>query len=191
MVDVQELRGCLSASVELLILEQWELAWLDVCERNITSHLFRYLANVMEGSGLDVDHEYNRRSNMAKALPFKVGDDDGERRIYPDLVIHRRNQRSNYMAIEAKKGARTDGLDDLKIGLLLSEAAFAYQCGVLLAFGTKARDLEPLQPFQAWSPSWDWCTRDARTGRSSVFDDKVLKTLNEKGWARWRERSAH
>ena len=53
----------------------------------MTSHLFRHLADQFEGTGFDVDHEYNRRYDLTKSLTFRRGDELGERRIFPDLIV--------------------------------------------------------------------------------------------------------
>ena len=70
VVDEGEIATRIRAAIRSLILDQWELAALDVGERTVTSHLFRHLADQFEGTGFDVDHEYNRRYDLTKSLTF-------------------------------------------------------------------------------------------------------------------------
>lgn len=185
MVDESDLLDELRASVELLITSHWELAWLDLCERDITSQLFRFLADRIEPFGLDVDHEYNRRSSLVKSLPFNSGDDEGERRIYPDLIVHRRNRRENYLAVEVKKGHRNSPEDAMKIHALLAKAAFEYRVGVLLSLGMKRSTSDPPEPYVAWTPIWTVVKPGDGGRREHLFSRSALSELNTEGWARW------
>ena len=131
-MDEGEIAARIRAAIRSLILDQWELAALDVGERTVTSHLFRHLADQFHGTGFDVDHEYNRRCDLTKLLTFRRGDELGERRIFPDLIVHRRNRDGfNLVAMEAKKGPETDSDDREKMHALLSQREYKYQCGVL------------------------------------------------------------
>ena len=133
-MDEGEIATRIRAAIRSLILDQWELAALDVGERTVTSHLFRHLADQFEGTGFDVDHEYNRRYDLTKSLTFRTGDELGERPIFPDLIVHRRNRDGfNLVATKAKKGERTDSDDREKVYALLSQREYKYRCGVLLA----------------------------------------------------------
>ena len=163
----------------------------------MTSHLFRHLADQFEGTGFDVDHEYNRRYDLTKSLTFRRGDELGERRIFPDLIVHRRNRDDfNLVAIEAKKGERTDSDDCKKVQALLSQREYKYQCGVLLALGMTPPagngEARAVEPYQAWAPAWEWPKFDAASAGVAtlirVFGEAELGQLNDQGWQRFSSR---
>jgi len=166
-----------------LIVEQWALAGLDVGERTITSHLFRYMATDRAlPASLSVDHEYNRRGDqgLAKRIgwPTENLDVDGERRVIPDIIIHRRGvDNENIAVVEAKRNGRNDEYDVRKVVALVA-APYNYRYGVLIDLG-----IRPRNKIIAWRPSWAWF--DAATGRhryEEVFDSHVVVTdLNSRG----------
>lgn len=195
----EELSEHLRHALQSLILDQWELAVLDVGERTVTSHLFRYLADELEGMDFDVDHEYNRRYDLTKSLAFEHGDDLGERRIFPDLVVHRRYRAdSNLVVIEAKKGFSTTDDDDDKISAMLARYEYLYAWGVLLALGIVPEPnidrVAGMQPYRAWAPRWEWRCLDEGRGTvvsyeaAAVFGGDEIDALNQEGWSRWSRR---
>lgn len=85
----------------------------NVNERSISSKLAFYL---MEQFALyDVDHEYNRENRYNSKR-----NSDGER-IFPDIIIHKRNTDNNFIAIEVKKADSQDIESDRKKLIRLSE----------------------------------------------------------------------
>ncbi|MFV1989739.1 MAG: hypothetical protein ACC652_03230, partial [Acidimicrobiales bacterium] len=190
-----ELGTRLRDAVCSMILNQWELAALDVGERTVTSHLFRHMAVRFDDSGFDVDHEYNRRRDRPKTVDRRGCDELGERRVFPDLIVHRRSRDdSNLVVIEAKKGACTDDNDEDKVQKLLSQHQYRYEWGVLLALGMTVPqengEVSEVGPYRAWAPSWQWLKLDAASvevesePHDRMFDGDELDHLNEEGWQR-------
>lgn len=178
----------LSGALGELVRSQWQLADLALGERTITSHLFRLVVDSFADTGYDVDHEYNRRGSLTKYLTYGTGDDEGEHRIYPDIVIHRRNRAdANLVAIEVKKGFQTDENDYEKIRALLSDDHYLYDWGILLALGIGAGASRGV----SWVPRWTWLRFDSTNSslveeRSElVFDEHELLRLDAEGSAQF------
>lgn len=179
----QVLEDILKTAISRLMLEEWELATLGVGERTVTSHLFAMLTSEPRfGGSLSFDHEYNRHEGATKTIKNRFyGDEldpDGDRRIYPDIVLHRRgNDDENLLVIEAKKGASCDDDDRAKIMALVED--YDYQYGVLLAFGISS---------DGWAPHWTWLDAESEPETEPVFDPELLAQLNQEGLAASIER---
>lgn len=97
----------------------------DINERTVTHRLAMYIESFIENSGYNVDVEYNRMRDtyneiddignlMGKRLSWP-DDEHGSNFVYPDIVIHKRDQLDNLAIIEVKMGWKNDKKDfDLK-----------------------------------------------------------------------------
>lgn len=106
---------------------------LDTSERSMTHKLAEYLQQ--EFPGWDVDCEYNRDGHNPKVLVWNECPHSPRvsGRVFPDVVIHRRDTRENLVAIEAKKSIKkSNGHDDCK--LKVYRQSLHYQHCFLVAF---------------------------------------------------------
>jgi hypothetical protein len=105
------------AALQRLLACDSHLLKVDANERSISHKLGSYLQ--MEFPELDVDCEYNRNGHHPKKItrfePNTSTDDTDGRTVFPDIVVHRRGQSSNYLVIEVKKNnSRVDRSVDLE-----------------------------------------------------------------------------
>jgi len=182
-VNRDDVEALARRAIRKLIVEQWILAGLDVGERTITSHLFKYMAIDRKlPPWLDVDHEYNKSGDqgLAKRIgwPSESLDVNGERRVMPDIVVHRRGtNKHNIAAIEAKRNGRDDEYDVRKVRAL-TDRPYYYGFGVLLDLGISKCD-----NITVWKPSWAWLDADTHDHQyRDVFgSDTEIKDLNDLG----------
>ncbi len=75
-----------------------------VAERNLCARLMHHLESVKQRFGFgryDLDPDYNRMNGQD--VKYMLGEDDGRIRIECDLVVHRRAEADNLIALEMKK----------------------------------------------------------------------------------------
>ena len=88
-----------------LYREDAELMELDANERSVTHWLATYIQE--EFPDWNVDCEYNRKGKLPKKLrdsKERVSvDDTNARTVYPDIIVHRREQPENLLVVESKK----------------------------------------------------------------------------------------
>ncbi|EQD33241.1 hypothetical protein B2A_13260, partial [mine drainage metagenome] len=93
-----------------------ELLEVDASERSLTHKLAGYLQ--CEFQQWYVDCEYNRRGDRPKQLTQPVGsakkDHTGARRVFPDVIVHRRQTGQNLLVIEVKKAHRQGDARDIE-----------------------------------------------------------------------------
>lgn len=116
---IDELDLKVNRAIERLFLRDKDLFLLDVNERSISHKLAAYLQDEFEGEW-DVDCEYNRRNhdneNIKKVLmglcrtSDEVGlDDTMEQTVFPDIIVHHRDNNDNCLVIEIKKTSNARG----------------------------------------------------------------------------------
>ena len=182
-MDFPTLQMIVAEAVERLIVDQWELHFYDVGERTVTSQLFRYMSEHSQiPSELRVDHEYNRHEGATKTIRSRVADEDldppGEKRIFPDVVVHRRgDDDENWLVIEAKRGFVCDDLDREKVAALIEQ--YRYRWGALLAFGMDGT---------GWHPGCEWIGASGLEKAGSLFAEEALTRLNLIGEENWDRR---
>lgn len=111
-MELEEVKKRVEEAVHLLYEKDKYLLEFDSSERSITHRLGLYLQDLFKD--WDVDCEYNRYGHDPKNLPSSVPI-SGKRRVYPDIIIHRRGfEGPNLLVIEAKKSRRLDKGQDLK-----------------------------------------------------------------------------
>src|SRR5687767_7316107 len=94
------------ASFKSLVESDGEIFEANVGERALTSNLARHMrANF---PGWTVDAEWDRRKTEIKRLRYGRID----RRIIPDIIVHRRFKKRNLIAIEVKKQGNREGPRD-------------------------------------------------------------------------------
>ena len=92
----------------------------------------------------DVDCEYNRKGLEPKVLQgiHECSDKKSTDRVFPDIIIHRRNSNDNLLVIEVKNGS-DDPCDLKKLELFTSpDGNFKYKLGLFIRLdGTKKSSL--------------------------------------------------
>lgn len=107
--ELSDIKSRVRSSLDELIKNDLFLLSNDANERSISHRLAVYLGDQFKG--WDVDCEYNRRHdkikklNLKKLTPVKIKSDDTEATtVYPDIIIHVRNDdHKNLLVIEIKK----------------------------------------------------------------------------------------
>jgi hypothetical protein len=134
MTNTQDLESKVTQSLDLFLTRDRYLLQHDVSERAITHKL----ADAFEGvfgsdGGYDVDCEYNRRVGLD---PIKRANNG--RRVYPDIVVHRRRQQNdNLLAVEVKKtkaGSKAIQKDEKRLKEDYVRGQLNYKYGLLVLF---------------------------------------------------------
>lgn len=118
---IDELQQKVKRAIDHLFRLDEPLLILDVNERSI-SHKFAVYLQYEFGNEWDVDCEYNRRNhdneNIKKKLrglsefPYRVGVDDTKAQtVFPDIIVHHRDNNDNCLVIEIKKTSNARGKD--------------------------------------------------------------------------------
>lgn len=182
-MDLPTVKTVVRDALEVMILEQWELHEYDVGERAVTSQLFRYMSqHDALPHQLRVDHEYNRHEGATKTIRSQIDlrdlDQPGERRVYPDVIVHRRGDDfENWLVLEAKRGNSCDDLDRMKVEALIEQ--YGYRWGVLLSLGMNA---------DGWDPRWEWIGSNGPDDVQQVFPPDDIERLNRLGREDWYRR---
>ncbi len=94
-----------------------DLLGIDANERSITFRFAMYLQQHF--SDWTVDCEYNRDGTEPKRLGhlelYPDSEDDEAKTVFPDVIVHQRGTRKNYLVLEFKKStSRVDRQIDLR-----------------------------------------------------------------------------
>ncbi|PSD16122.1 hypothetical protein C7E12_02065 [Stenotrophomonas maltophilia] len=94
-----------------------DLLGIDANERSITFRFAMYLQQHFPD--WTVDCEYNRDGTEPKRLGhlelYPDSEDDEAKTVFPDVIVHRRGTRNNYLVLEFKKStSRVDRQIDLR-----------------------------------------------------------------------------
>ena len=157
--DIKE--RVLSAIVDLYRYDG-ELLDRKANERSITHRLAEHLQRRLPN--WHVDCEYNRRGDKEKRLPKSdekwgvAAKDKGTRRVFPDIIVHRRGAHVNLVIIEAKKlhsssSRKEDDIEKLKA--FLRDPNFKYCVGLFLEVGA-ARESPKLTEYKRGGATEDW-----------------------------------
>jgi hypothetical protein len=117
-------RRIISALLELYGYD-YELFDAEVNERSITHKLAEYLQR--QFPYWHVDCEYNRRENRIKEIEGK--------RLFPDIIVHKRRLSDNLLVIEVKKGGDRYEGDMNKLRGFIKIPEYHYLYGAFLALG--------------------------------------------------------
>lgn len=101
------------AAVEALLAVDSYLLTVNANERSISHRLAVHLNGRFDG--YSVDCEYNRDDIDPKRIRYlnldpREDDDEGQT-VFPDIVVHKRGLRENYLVIEIKKSSSSIGSD--------------------------------------------------------------------------------
>jgi hypothetical protein len=117
------------------------LLQVDANERSITYLMARYLAS--ELPQFHVDCEYNRDGIDPKKLRYFALHPDEEdtfaRTVFPDIIVHRRGTKDNYLVVEVKKTTNPDSreIDFDKLAGYKAQLGYKYALFLELATGKK------------------------------------------------------
>jgi hypothetical protein len=129
-----------------LLKHDRELLELDANERSLTHKLAEHLQ--VEFLDWNVDCEYNRVGALPKRL---IGirknvstEDTNARTVFPDIIIHRRNTKTNLVVIEAKKSSTADGsADEEKLKAYIAEHHYQFAFAVVFPVGSRVSEANP------------------------------------------------
>jgi hypothetical protein len=133
------LKQKITESLNLFMNHHGYLVEIDVSERAITHKIAEAFEGMFGASaGYDVDCEYNR----VRGHRIKCGNNG--RRVYPDIVIHRRGQQNdNILAVEVKKrkaGTKAIIRDQKKLEeYVRGQLRYKYGLSVVFRVGIKPR----------------------------------------------------
>ncbi len=147
---IDELQQKVKRAIDLLFLHDAILLKLDVNERSISHKLAAYLQIEFEGEW-DVDCEYNRRNhdheNVIKTLSGLPEyrdqveiDDTNAQTVYPDIIVHHRDNNDNCLVIEIKKtsNARGKNFDLVKLRAYKQQLHYKHTLYLQLKTGADA-----------------------------------------------------
>ncbi len=140
-IDADVVRTRLEVAVERLLERDLYLLTLNVHERSISHKLGCYLQE--QFPVWDVDCEYNRDCHLLKQLNLPPRDgksgEDAERRVLPDVIVHRRGDNDhNLLVVEVKTAWSRDTDDDWdrkKLRAFKDADELDYRYGYFLKFG--------------------------------------------------------
>jgi hypothetical protein len=139
METEETIRAKIESALTELFNKDPVLLQVDANERSITHQLAIYLKERFQT--YDVDCEYNREGTFPKRLQsFKrtvMTDDTNATTVFPDIIIHKRNEPNNLVVIEAKKAGRDDSDDRMKLEAYKDE--LNYQHAFLINFPSKSK----------------------------------------------------
>lgn len=145
MPSPDEIVRHLDTAIARLIAVDAYLLQADVNERSITHRLAMYLQD--EFPEWHVDCEYNRDGHETKrvtGLPGRTAagpeDTDGSR-VFPDIIVHRRDSEDNLLVIEAKKASSRVPLDHDRLKLRAYHEQLRYRYAALLTLDGDTLDV--------------------------------------------------
>jgi hypothetical protein len=118
---------------------------VDANERSISHRLALYLED--EFPGWHVDCEYNRDGHDPKRLQLEpdtvLSDDDQGKTVFPDIIVHKRGQVQNLLAIEIKKDSGESSKHDLeKLAGLRKQLGYTHALSIRFGTGRLAGTAE-------------------------------------------------
>ena len=133
----KDIRKLIGRAYQMLIEKDGYLLKVDANERSITHRLAIYLEAAFPE--YDIDCEYNRDGlDPKKLIDFKKeidSDDTNGTTVFPDIIIHRRGKRDNFIVIEAKKTSNRDNSDKEKLVIYKKELSYKHAYYVKFPIG--------------------------------------------------------
>jgi hypothetical protein len=118
------IRESLKRAVEETLDKDYDLIALGGHEQAIAHRIAVYLENPF--SSFNIDCEYNRNKHKTKNRRPESPSDD--RKMRPDIIVHRRNTPENVLAVEMKAHANPATTDDRdKLKCLKCEKTYLYK----------------------------------------------------------------
>lgn len=143
--EIFELMDIFEKAKNKFLKEEKEIIEINVNERTLSARLMFHLQTLLLNEiyqenykEYSVDCEYNRRKEIVKILPKEYRElEKKDKQIYPDIILHQRNNEKNLMIIEMKKtyssdeGGKNENRDRLKfLTSLRKENKYKYLLGV-------------------------------------------------------------
>ncbi len=150
-MDERELKARVDAALAMLFARDVFLLKHNVGERTIVAKLSSYMTLLFRD--YDVDVEYNRRgldprNKKVRTLPPECRG-GGKKRVYPDIIVHRRGvrRRHNLLVMEIKKSTNREPRDCDRAKIDAMKEEYGYRFGVLITLpsgpGAGEEKLEP------------------------------------------------
>ena len=111
----------------------------DLSERTICHKLAIYIENLFED--WDVDCEYNKIPTGCKILDLipRGKSNSEETRVYPDIIVHKRNTDDNFIVIEIKKSTNNKQseveFDKTKLNLYKEQLGYRFAIFINITTG--------------------------------------------------------
>ena len=122
MTTYLQIKNVIKTSSQELIDKDFFLLKYDVSERAITHRFAIYLENQLKSHfpGYQVDCEYNRDGIGLGAKIVRMKEDSEKlgyklRKVFPDVIVHKRGEQSGLIAIEIKKTNQSIDRDTKKL----------------------------------------------------------------------------
>jgi len=132
-------RRALRRAVSKVLDRDHDLIALGGHEQAIAHRIAVYLERSFPG--FHTDCEYNRNKHKGKNRRPESPNDD--RRMRPDIIVHRRNTSDNVLAVEMKTNANPATTDDKdKLKCLKSEKTYLYKGIAFVCIRNTTEDLE-------------------------------------------------
>ena len=143
--EIFELMDIFEKAKNKFLKEEKEIIEINVNERTLSARLMFHLQTLLLNEiyqenykEYSVDCEYNRRKEIVKILPKEYRElEKKDKQIYPDIILHQRNNEKNLMIIEMKKtyssdeGGKNENRDRLKfLTSLRKENKYKYLLGI-------------------------------------------------------------
>jgi len=135
MQEEKEIKEKILTAIKALFNKDDFLLKNNVHERSISHRLGMYLQHLFPD--WDVDCEYNKKGLKLKQLEGIAECDEQKKtdRIYPDIIIHKRNSSDNLVVIEIKSTSIYGVCDIKKLKLLTSDSGqYKYKLGFFIKF---------------------------------------------------------
>jgi hypothetical protein len=133
----QQVASRVVAAIGRLLNADRHLLESNANERSISHRLGLYLT--AEFADWDVDCEFNRKGHDPKRLDLTpealMSDDDEGTTVYPDIIVHKRDEPLNHLVVEIKKDTGGSRAKDLhKLRAFRTQLKYAH--ALFLSFGT-------------------------------------------------------
>ena len=151
-INTEKLMHLVNKALDRLYLNEDYIFKNDSSERNMVFHFAKYLSLELFNSdfnAFNIDCEYNRNKlskNGIKTIKYNIKNQ--ERRVFPDLIIHKRGtNEKNILAIEFKKwnnkNKKNIEYDIEKLKAFTSQnGTYKYKLGLFICFEKERRKVK-------------------------------------------------
>ena len=133
--STEEIQGNVDIALDIFFENDHLLLAVGANERSVSHKIAEYLQ--LQFQDWNVDCEYNRKEDQIKKLEGIRGclEQRSSDRIYPDIIIHRRNTDENLLVIEIKTNSPEEDCDIRKLELLTKpDNGYEYSLGLYIRF---------------------------------------------------------
>jgi len=136
----EEAKQRISIALNILFKNDWFLLENRANERSIAHKIAEYMQVLFPE--WNIDCEYNRKGLKLKLLEG-IRECEVQRttdRVYPDIIVHKRNTDDNLLVIEIKTISNEETCDKRKLELFTNkEGEYRYQLGLFIKFNSIER----------------------------------------------------